>query len=189
MRDTQHRAVEPGVPRPTPGALAAPTRWSRLLDGPHLWGSFDATVGQYGVRRYRLIIYPPGTSTADRRLARLWRGWPISGAVLGLLAVMLLGNAVASPDKVLALAMAAYVSIGVLLFLRAGATRVKVRSMSIILMPRAADARERLRHTECQTLVHLLTRADHMLATGAISLVEHEAIWWEAYDRLGAICV
>jgi hypothetical protein len=59
--------------------------------------------------------------------------------------------------------------------------------MSIILMPGAVDARERRRYTEWQTLVHMLTRADHMLTTGAISLVEHEAIWWEAYDRLEAI--
>jgi hypothetical protein len=136
-----------------------------------------------------LIIYPPGTSTADRRLTRLWRGWPISGALLALLAVMLLGNAAASPDTVLAFAMSGYVTIGALLFLRAGPVRMRVRSMSIILMPRAVDAREQLRHTEWQTLVHLLTRADHKVATGAISLVEHEAIWWEAYDRLGAICV
>jgi len=28
-----------------------------------------------------------------------------------------------------------------------------------------------------------------MLATGAISLVEHEATWWKAYDRLEAINV
>jgi hypothetical protein len=36
-------------------------------------------------------------------------------------------------------------------------------------------------------LVHMLTTADRMLATGAISVVEHEATWWKAYERLGAI--
>ena len=92
VRGSQHRIAEPGVPQPTPGAPAAPRWWSRLLDGARRWGFFDATVGQRGVRRCRLIIYPPRTSTADWRLARLWQGWPISGAVLGLLAVMLLGK-------------------------------------------------------------------------------------------------
>jgi Family of unknown function (DUF6611) len=82
------------------------------LDGAQQWGSFDAVVSRYRVRRYRLIIYPPGTSAADRRLARLWRGWPITGAVLALLAVMLLANEPASPNTVLAFAVAAYVSIG-----------------------------------------------------------------------------
>jgi hypothetical protein len=36
-------------------------------------------------------------------------------------------------------------------------------------------------------VVRMLIWADHMLAAGAISLVEHEATWWEAYDRLEAI--
>ncbi len=100
---------------------------------------------------------------------------------------MLLGNAAASPDTVLAFAVAAYVTIGALLFLRAGPARVQVRSMSIVLMPGTADARERRRYAGWQTLVHMLTRADRMLTIGAISLVEHEAIWWEAYDRLEAV--
>ncbi len=144
-------------------------------------------VSRYGVRRYRLIIYPPGTSPADRRLARLWREWPVGGAAFVLLALMLLGNAVASPTKVLAVAVAVYVSTGALLFLRAGPVRVRVRSMSIVLMPETADMRERRRYTQWRSLVDMLTRADRMLTTGAISPVEHEATWWEAYDRLEAI--
>jgi hypothetical protein len=188
MRGTQHRTIEPGVLQPTPERPAAPSLWSRLLDGAHPWGSFDATAGRYGVRRCRLVIYPAGTTTAERRLARLWRGWPVGGVALGLLAVMLLGNVVSSPIAVLAVALVAYVSVGALLFLLAlwaGPARVQVRSMSVILMPETADAHELHRHTEWQALVQMLVRADHMLTTGAISPREHEAIWWEAYDRLG----
>jgi hypothetical protein len=141
-------------------------------------------AGRYGVQRYRLIIYPPGTSTAARRLARLWRGWLVGGAVLGLLAVMLLGNVVSSPNAVLAVAVSAYVSVGVLLFLLAGPARMRVRFMSVILMPGTADAHEQRRYTEWQSLVHMLIRSDQMLTTGAISPAEHEATWWEAYDSL-----
>ncbi len=184
MRSTQHRHLEPGVARLTQGAPAELRWWSRLVDGAHPWGSFDAAVTRYGVRRYRLIIYPPGISTGDRELARLWRGWPVSGAALGLLAVMLLGNVAASADTVLAFAVTVYVGIGVLLFLRAGPVRVQVRAMSVTLMLGVADTQERRGHAEWQTLVDMLTGADHMLATGAISRVEHEAIWWEAYNRL-----
>lgn len=186
MRRTQPHQVEPGVPRSTVEAPARLRWWSRLLDGAHPWGSFDATVGRYGVRRYRLIVYPPGTTTSDRQLARMWRGWPVTGAAAGLLAVMLLGNAAAPPNTVLEYAVAAYVGIGALLFLRAGPARVQVRSLSAILLPKAADAGERSRHAEWADLVRALTGADHMLATGAISVVEHEAIWWDAYDRIGA---
>jgi hypothetical protein len=143
-------------------------------------------VGRYGVRRYRLIIYPGGTGAVDRRLARLWRGWPLGGAVLGVLAVMLLGNTVSSPRTVLAVAAAAYVGIGAVLFVLAGPARVQVRSMSVSFIPGAANAREQRRYTEWETLVDMLTEADHMLTTGAISPVEHEAIWWQAYDRIEA---
>jgi hypothetical protein len=102
---------------------------------------------------------------------------------------MLLGNVAAAPDTVLAFAVAVYVSIGALLFLRAGPARVRVRSVSIAVMPKSADAREQRRYREWRALVAMLTRADRLLRTGAISLVEQEATWWEAYDRLEAIYV
>jgi uncharacterized protein DUF6611 len=184
MRSTHHRLIDRGVNQSIPHEPEGPSWWSRLLDGTHQWGSFDAWVGRYGVRRYRLVIYPPGISTADRQLARLYRGWPITGAVLGLLAVVLFGGVAGSPDTVLAFAVAVYVSNGALLFLRAGPTRVRVRSVSIILMPGARDTREQRRYIECQAVVKMLTRADHMLRAGAISVVEHEATWWQAYNRL-----
>ena len=114
-------------------------------------------VGRYGVRRYRLIIYPAGTTTADRRLARLWRGWPISGAVLGLLAVMLLGNVAASPDAVLAFAVAAYVSIGALLFLRAGPARVRVQ---VHVDRPHAESRRRSRATQVHRMAKPGPHAD-----------------------------
>jgi len=158
--------------------------WSRLLDGSRPWGCYDAAVSRYGVRRCQLILYPPGCSITDRRLARLWRGWPLTGAALALTALMLLGDAAAEPVTVLAVAVAAYVTIGVLLFLRAGPVRVRVRSMSVILLPGIDDEREARKHAEWKDLVHKMNRADLMLAMGAISPVEHEAIWWQAYDRL-----
>jgi hypothetical protein len=102
---------------------------------------------------------------------------------------MLLGEVAATPDVVLAFAVAVYVGVGALLFLRAGPARVRVRSVSIAVMPKSADARERRRYIEWRALVVMLTRADRLLRTGAISLVEHEATWWEAYDRLQAIHV
>jgi hypothetical protein len=172
MRNTQYQAVEPGA------------RWfSRVLDGDRPWGSYDVKIAQYGVRRYRLIIYPPGTTTADRRLARLRRGWPLGGAVLILFAIMI-GDAVSSPYTVPAVAITTYLIIRVLLSLLAGPKRVHVKSMSLVLMPVITDEDERRRHNEWKTLTHMLARADDMLSTGAISPVEYEAIWWQAYDRL-----
>jgi hypothetical protein len=172
MHNTQHQTVEPEA------------RWfSRLLDGDHPWGSYDVKLSQYAVRRYRLIIYPPGTATADRRLARLRRGWPLAGGVLILFAIMI-GDAVSMPYTVPAVAITAYVSIYVLLSLLAGPKRVQVKSLSLVLIPATTDEDERRRYREWKTLTHMLIRADGMLETGAISPVEYEAIWWQAYDRL-----
>jgi hypothetical protein len=54
-------------------------------------------------------------------------------------------------------------------------------------MPGAPDAQQqRRRYAEWETLVDMLVRADHMLRTGAISPVEHEVMWWQAYDRPSA---
>jgi hypothetical protein len=172
MRNTRHQTVE-----------TRPRRFSRLLDGDHRWGSYDVKISQYAVRRYRLIIYPPGTDTADRRLARLRRGWPLGGAVLVLFAIMI-GDAMSSPYAVPAVAIAAYLGIHVLLFLLAGPKRVHVKSMSLVFMPAIADEEERRQHEEWKILTDLLTRADDMLSAGAISPVEYEAIWWQAYDCL-----
>lgn len=173
--------LEPGVSRPTP---RQPGLWLRLLDGPHRWGAFSATVGRYGVRYDRMVIYPPGISTADRRLARMWRAWPVSGAALGLMALIFLGQAATPPAEVLEFVVAAYVSIGALLFLRAGPARVPVRTLSAVLVPPASHAGEQRRHSDWERLVQALTQADRLLALGAISRVEYEAIWWEAYGTL-----
>jgi hypothetical protein len=135
------------------------------------------------------MMYSPRTSTADWRLARLWRVWPISGAVLGLLALMLLGNAAASPDTVLEVAVAGYVVTGALLFLRAGHGRMQARSMSVIVMPETTDAEELCKYREWRELVQTLTTSDDMLTTGAISPAEHKATWQHAYYRLGTIAL
>ena len=56
--------------------------------------------------------------------------------------------------------------------------------MSVILLAGDADSSDRRRYTGWETLVDMLTRADCLRETGEISPVEHEAIWWEVYDRL-----
>lgn len=101
--------------------------------------------------------------------------------------MMLLSDAVAPPSTVLMYDVVAYLGIGALLFLRAGPARVHVRSLSAILWPGSPDVGEQRKHVEWAVVVSMLTRADRELTTGAISLIEREAVWWEAYNRLGRI--
>ena len=112
------------------------------------------------------------------------RGWPVGGAVFGLLAVMLVGDLAPAPGTVLVGGAACYVVGGAVLFACARSARSRLRSMSVILLAGDADSSDRRRYTEWETLVDMLTRADCLRETGEISPVEHEAIWWEVYDRL-----
>ena len=156
--------------------------WRRLLNGAHTWGSFDATVGRYGMRRYRLVIFPPGISTADRRLLRLWRAWSLGGGMLALLAAMFVGDTGSS----LLIVAATYVGVAAALFALTAGVRTGTRSMSLVLLSAELDSCERQRYAEWEKRVALLTCADHMLKSGAITPAQHELIWWQAYDSLEA---
>lgn len=184
MQITRHRVAEPVGLQQNHETRPARPAWACLFDGGRRWGSFDAVVGQYGVRHYGLTIYPPGSGTNDRFAARLWRSWPIGGAALVVLAEMLLGDVLASAGTVLVAAVGVYLATGALLLVRGGPTRVPVRSMTVVLMPGSGDLQELCRYTYWRALVDMLTDADRSLASGAISSAQHEAIWWQAYDRL-----
>jgi hypothetical protein len=167
--------------------VAAPrTRswWLSLLDGTRVWGSFDAMLGRYGLRRYRLTLFPPGIGTADRRLVRAWRGWPFGGAALALLAAMCLSGAVLTPTTTLVMCGGAYVVVGAALFVLSAAPRAEMRSMSVTLIDGCSDRRIEARYGEWEALVEMLTAADEKIGKGALSPVEYEAVWWSAYDRL-----
>lgn len=56
--------------------------------------------------------------------------------------------------------------------------------MTMVVIAGGADPYEEADRAEWRRLVDMLTRADRMLTTGAISTGAHRAIWWEAYDRL-----
>jgi hypothetical protein len=155
-----------------------------MLDGAHPWGFFDATAGRYGLRRYRLVVFPPGISAADRRLLRLWRGWPVGGGFLAMLAVMVLGGSTASAATTLFVAIASYVGLGTVLFVLTSNARHNVRSMSLIFLAGDLQPRDRQSFAEWERLVDLLTGADSMLKMDAIDFTQHEARWWQAYDQL-----
>jgi hypothetical protein len=163
------------------------TRWSRLLDGPYPWGSFDVTVCRYGVRRYRLSVYPPGINAMDRRLVRLWRGWPVAGGVLLLMAVACVGGAILPAGTAWVLSIAIYLAVCAALFVLSAPTRTRVRSMSLTLTTGYGyrpDPRGEAMHKLWVKLAGVMLAAEDMRRRGAISPVEYEAVWWKVYDRM-----
>jgi hypothetical protein len=169
------------------GFGAVRCRWSNLLDGKHAWGSFNVTLGRSGLRRYRLIVLPPGISTRDRRLLRLWRGWPIGSLLIWLCAAT---RVVPSSATTFAVLVSGYLGTGAALFASTAQTRPRVRSMSLTVVKNyggaAGTAHVAARRT-WEKLTGVMLAADDMLRRGTLSPVQYEAVWWDIYDRVEAL--
>ena len=157
--------------------------WLRLVDGDCPWGSITVCPDRMGVVHYRLVIYPPGISETERRRLRVWRGWPMWGALLWMACYVILAGSI-GPRTALAISTAAYVGTGVVAFVRAGGVRARVRAMRATVMsgypnPLSQDARRKLR-----ALAATLIEADHRRQHGLISPIEYEMTWWRVYDEI-----
>jgi hypothetical protein len=155
----------------------------RLLDGDRPWGSIDIRPDRFGVTRYRLVVYPPGISESERRWVRAARGWPMWGALVWVTCEIFLIN-MTTPWIALAMSTAACLGSGWVAFAMAGAPRARVRTMGAMVMagyrdPTSVTVRDRL-----QELAATLTDADDRLATGQISALQHEMVWWQVYDQM-----
>lgn len=157
--------------------------WSRVLDGDHVWGSIGVWSSRYGVSRYRLVVFPPGISGAQRRLLRLWRAWLTWGALLWLTSEICLGG-ILTPWTVLGFSTIVYLSAGAVTLALAGDLRSQVRTLSVVVVDRRPD-RSAAMYAEWETLVGLLTDADDLREQGRLSAIDHDAEWRRVYDRLG----
>jgi hypothetical protein len=133
--------------------------------------------------RYRLVVYPPGVSESERRRVRAARGWPLWGALAWITCEIFLNN-MTGPWTAFAVSTAALLGSGVVVVMMAGAPRTRVRSIAAMVMaghhdPISVAARDRLEH-----LAATLMEADDRLASGQISPLQHEMVWWQVYDQM-----
>ena len=154
-----------------------------LVDGARTWGSFDVQSDRFGVTRYRLTVYPPGISAAQRRRLRVWRGWPIWGAALWLLAELILTQMV-DPWPALAISTVTVLGAGAAAWWRAGGLGAQVRIRAVSVLRGYDDAQSRAAADEISTFAQALAVADICLASGVITAVDHEVMWWRVYGRL-----
>ncbi|MDT5326975.1 MAG: hypothetical protein QOF25_4127 [Mycobacterium sp.] len=158
-------------------------RWRRVVDGGHTWGSLTISPNRYGVTRHHLVVFPPGISPDDRVLLRVWRTWPIWGALTWLVMEMFLVPTIGS-GPALAISTGVCLCAGALLMAMAGANRTRVRTLAVVRMAGVVDAVAVDRYAELYALAHELADADRTLAAGELSTVDHEAVVWRVYDRL-----
>ena len=80
------------IERPPPRGRA-----KRFFEGAHRWGWFEETSALYtartGVCARRLFVYPPGTTSAERRAIVFRRRWPTVGGLLALIPALVLAPA------------------------------------------------------------------------------------------------
>jgi hypothetical protein len=157
--------------------------WLRLLDSGPIWGALEMFPSRYGVTRYRLVVYPPGTSAEERRGLRLSRAWPVCGAFVWL-ALMIVLSVTTTPFAALGLSTLLYLGGGAVLCAMTGSTRAQVRTINAVLMDGRNDALTITLFAELKSLVSVLGHADSQRERGEISALDHEAIWWRVYDRM-----
>lgn len=157
----------------------------RLTEGPAVWGRVSVWPRSPGLwERYQLTVYPPGTSTAERRALQFARTWPIAGAVIGSAGIIALW----SSWQFFAVAIVLPAYLGVLRtasrLTRILRSRIRaLRGDELLVagvMTEYGDLR-RIRST-----LALLTDLEDRHRSGHVSPVRYEAEWAAIYDSLGS---
>ena len=151
-----------------------------------VWGSFDAYPSRYGVARYRLVVFPPGITVRERRLLRVWRGWPLWGAALWV-GLQIGGESAGMPETALIAGSMIYIAVGALMFALAGETRVRVRTLWATTMAGYGHDDVDRQYAVLRALARALDQADLDLEEDRISPLQHEARWWQVYDVADAM--
>lgn len=162
----------------SPGSL-----WHRLLDGMNPWGSFLVQPGRYGSTRYQIVVYPPGSTAAQRRRIRLWRGWPLWGALLWLICIIALPRLI-DQHTAFVVSTVGCLAAGALVFIRAGDLRTGTRTLNTTVLDTGLDVTARTTCRRIKSLAATMARADDQLAAGVISPADYEAIWWQVYQGM-----
>jgi hypothetical protein len=158
--------------------------WSRLLDGDRVWGSIEVRPDRFGVTRYRLVVFPPGISDAERRRVRVARGWPLWGALVWVVCEVWL-NQMTGPWTAVIISTAVYLGLGVFAMTRAGDQRRQVRTIGAMVMAGQHDPVATAFQHRLETFAGALLEADELLASGDITPTTHELTWWRVYNQMG----
>jgi len=156
----------------------------RLLDGDAQWGSLAIQPDRFGTR-YFLIVYPPGITAGERRRIRIWRGWPIWGAMLWIFSEIALTRHL-DPWYALAVSTGVLLAAGATAFVMAGEARNRVRTTRATLIRGDYDPISRAACSRMHELADRLREADARRSRGLMEPAEFEMTWWQVYDELAA---
>jgi hypothetical protein len=154
-----------------------------------VWGSLEvsdaATARRSGITRYRLEIFPPGTSSVERRDLLRFRQWRLWGALAALLGEFLVGTiwpGWQGPIYIAAVYVAALlVGLELTKRLRKGIHGVTVATIQALGSTYTEGELELL-----ESCVTDFERIDRERAAGRIDPVQYEGAWAKLYARVSA---
>lgn len=157
----------------------------RIVAGDYRWGYVQVGYARQWVRR-RLVVYPPGTSPAQRRWMQIWRWTPLAVAILVFGAAFLAGLAGATLIVAFATAGAASVTLIVLAAARTHTVRHATASVEG-WTGCDADLRSLANLAVIRRISNDLRDADAQLQAGLIDAVEHEVIWARCHADMSEV--
>lgn len=156
------------------------------IDRGPTWGSIEVRPERYGVVRYRLTIYPPGTDMETRRWLTAQEAWCGSGLVCATVAAVLLMPAF-PPAIALTISGALYLIGGVVIRRRTRTARRSSRRLFALEFGERSTAEE-LEHCACiRRAASIMADADSSLRAGELTPVEHEVVWARTFAEVGAL--
>ncbi|MGV0811980.1 DUF6611 family protein [Mycolicibacterium boenickei] len=156
-----------------------------LLDGSRAWGCVQVRPGRFGITYYRLVVYPPDLTVAERRLVRVARGWPLWGMLVWLLCQVWLSDQM-SPWPAFGVSTAVFLATGAVVLGLSGSAYHRVRTLCAATMAGDGDPDSRAVRDRLVALAAILLRADESRARGEITVVDHELAWWQVYNLMRA---
>ena len=155
----------------------------RLVLGPAPWGSVSVRRDRCGVTSYRFVVYPPGTTEAERGRIRIWRGWPVWGTTLWVVVGVPVESVVGTTQAFI-LASVVALSAGVAAYQAAKPNAGRVRTISVVLPAGSPHRGRRAARDELLRLAGSLEFAEELRAAGRLSALDYEVVWASAYHRM-----
>ena len=156
----------------------------KLTEGDKLWGTVDySPVSRSMWRRVRLTVYPPGTTSAERRALHFMHGWPVGGAILGLVLMVTLGSA--WPPALVVVAVSVMYVAGFWFGARlTRPLRHRIRSLSVVSVYVGGDLEEYGNASLLRETISRLEELDARRRAGGLDPVQYEAGWAEIYGMI-----
>ena len=156
-----------------------------VVEGKRPWGFVESTgaVSRSGWDRHRLIVFPPGITTSERRALTFVRRWPLWGAIAFLLIEIIFGSIWPSAAATIIL-IALYLTGIAVGLIRTRTLRKRVRQLTVSVVVLSGGTETFGDKGLYGRSVYALADLDRRLSTGELTPTQYEAGWSTVYDGL-----